>query len=120
MKTLEQIRAANALKSTPLIGKNTGGGDAISGFPALVVSNGLLATFAFSREKGGGLEAICNAIVEHLGDRGHLTGVKGTQAAIEYLSSQPSETLRLCTAETLAYLNYLKRFVKAATSKAHA
>lgn len=119
MKNREQIRAKNALVATEggVRGKGIQEGDALSGFPALVVNNGLLATIAFSREKGQGYTEICDAIARHLADKDIdlLPATHpDTQALLEHLTENDSICLRLITAETLAFLNYLKRFVKAA------
>jgi len=48
MKTLAQIRAANALSSASQPGMGIGqqGGNAISGYPMLVKSDGLLAALS--------------------------------------------------------------------------
>lgn len=106
----EQIRARNALKSG-IKSKGSGeeGGDALSGFPALVMNNGLLATLAFSEQKKGGHLAICGAIETHLKDVGLVP--QGASLR-DHLANSDSGTLRLCTAEALAYLNYLRRFGK--------
>ncbi len=106
----EQIRARNALKEG-IKSKGSGeeGGDALSGFPALVMNNGLLATLAFSEQKKGGYIAICKAIEAHLKEIGL---VPANTALLAHLTESDSATLRLCTAEALAYLNYLRRFGK--------
>lgn len=119
MKNLEQVRANNALAAMekyPDISKGRGGGDALTGFPALIVGNGLLATFAFSLKNGGGHEAICNAIADHLADKEIAlakTSDPGARGLVKFLVQNDSSVLRLCTAEALAFLNYLRRFVKA-------
>ena len=54
MKTLAQIRAANALQSAPTVQlelDRSGQGDALSGFPMLILIDGLLAALAFSVER---------------------------------------------------------------------
>jgi hypothetical protein len=50
MKNLDQIRAHNALRHRDLIANSQGGCDAISGFPMLVLTDGLLAALAFACE----------------------------------------------------------------------
>ena len=113
---LDQVRARNALKALKDRGDVGGkkGGDALSGFPALVVNNGLLATLAFSRKQGGGHAAICTAIAEHLQapEIALLKGAATLDGLLNHLTAGSSEDLRLCTAEALAYLNYLRRFAK--------
>ena len=119
MKNLEQVRARNAHLAVTggVRGRGVEDGDAISGFPALIVNNGLLSTLSYSISKKdkGGYKEICDAIAAHLADPlvGLLKGKPVTLAGLrDYLSEQDSATLRLCTAETLAYLNYLRRFAK--------
>lgn len=116
---LEQVRARNAhdAVSGGLKGRGIKNGDAISGFPALVVNNGILATLAFSisKKEDGGYKEICDAIAAHLADPavGRLKGQPATREGLrDFLVSQDSTALRLCTAETLSFLNYLKRFAK--------
>ena len=110
MQNLEQIRAKNALDAISGI-KEGGrdGGDVLSGFPALIINNGLLATIAFSMKQGGGYAQTCGAIARHLQSIGLIPENVGL---ITYLSNGNSTQLRLCTAEALAYLAYLKRFGK--------
>jgi CRISPR type III-B/RAMP module-associated protein Cmr5 len=118
MKNLEQIRAMNALAAIEGT-KNFKGiqeGDALSGFPALIIGNGLLASIAFSLKQKDGYEAICNAIAVHLADsaiRLFAFDKPDARSLLKYLCDQDSSQLRLCTAESLAYLNYLRRFAKA-------
>lgn len=124
MKNRDQVRAKNALEAIDGRATYRGieGGDALSGFPALVISNGLLATLAFSKSKGQEYPKICAAVARHLADREialipSLPSQDDPVAAMDHLikalTSGDSDLLRLCTAETLAYLNYLRRFVKA-------
>lgn len=111
MKNRDQIRARNAL--TGVRGKGAAGGEILSGFPALVINNGLLSTLAFCIDKGKGHEQICQLIAEHLADREialyRPDAGANPRGLLDYLTSNDSTQLRLCTAETLAYLNYLKR-----------
>ena len=51
MKNLDQIRAHNALQHKDRIASSQGDGDAISGFPMLVLADGLLAALAFACEE---------------------------------------------------------------------
>jgi CRISPR-associated protein Cmr5 len=130
MKNLEQIRAMNALEAVKRIeqhdkkGKGDKGGDVLTGFPALVINNGLLATLAFSKSKTkpndrndkSGHEMICDEIAKHLAHKDIRLLRQGRESAdglIEHLTENNSDQLRLCTTETLAYLNYLRRFAKA-------
>jgi CRISPR/Cas system CMR-associated protein Cmr5 small subunit len=124
VRNREQIRAASALaaleKYQNLRGRGGDeereGGDVVSGFPALIRNNGLLASLAFCRATGGGHENIGHCIAEHLAspDIALLGGARpNLDGLLSALTQGTSAHLRLCTAETLAYLDYLKRFAKA-------
>lgn len=122
MKNLDQIRAHNALLHKDRISNSQGGGDAISGFPMLVLTDGLLASLAFACEwknqqtgarKHPGEYTVATAIAEHL-RHSQISICNSTDAddLLHKLASQPTDALlRRATAETLAFLNYLKRFV---------
>lgn len=122
MKNLDQIRAQNALQHKDLISASQGGGDAISGFPMLVKTDGLLAALAFACEwknqqqgtrKHPGEYTVASAIAEHLRHK-HIaiTTAANADALITVLANANTDVcLRRATAEGLAYLNYLKRFV---------
>ncbi|MGI6087294.1 MAG: type III-B CRISPR module-associated protein Cmr5 [Kiritimatiellia bacterium] len=125
MQNLEQIRAKNALKflendpfnKNKKAGKNDGdgeeqgSGDVLSGFPSLIINNGLLATVAFSIAKKGNYQKIYDAISIHLKDK-DIGLLPANVELVEHLTKSDSTQLRLCTAEALAYLAYLKRFGK--------
>lgn len=122
MKNLAQIRAHNALQYKDQIAASQGGGDAISGFPMLVLTDGLLAALAFACEwknqqqtqrKHPGEYTVAQAIAAHLHTAHNLiTQAADPDALVAELAEQDSDTLlRRATAETLAFLNYLKRFV---------
>jgi len=124
MKTLAQIRAANALSSASQPGMGIGqqGGNAISGYPMLVKSDGLLAALAFAIENkanGGrkqpGCFLIADALAKHLSCDGvGIVEAENPDDLVEELSSAPDANagqLRRATEESLAFLNYLKRFV---------
>lgn len=119
MKNISQIRAANALKhAKKFVGQK--GGDVVKGFPMLILTNGLLAVGAMSLEKNSkgelkqqGSHDILAAIAEHLQSPGiEITKAKDARALIEELVATAADAalLRRATAETLAYLSYLKRF----------
>lgn len=121
---LEQVRARNAMMAIQA-GENLGGvqnGDAVSGFPALIINNGILATLSFciSKKDKGGYKQIGNAIARHLADEAVRLVDSKTQDILklrDQLVEVDSSQLRLCTAETLAFLNYLKRFAKGETKR---
>jgi CRISPR-associated protein Cmr5 len=116
MKTLDQIRATNALAHAEAL-RNAEGGNALSGYPSLVISNGLLATLAYSLDKKGKHLSIANAIANHLanlGDGQSLLERNQTtaQGLRDNLAASDADHLRRCTAEALAFLAFLKRFAR--------
>jgi CRISPR/Cas system CMR-associated protein Cmr5 small subunit len=122
MKNLDQIRAHNALLHRDHITNSQGGGDAISGFPMLVLTDGLLAALAFACEwknqaqgqrKHPGEYTVATAIAEHLHTATNRITTVGTPDAllIALAAAETDILLRRATAEALAFLNYLKRFV---------
>ena len=122
MKNLDQIRAHNALKHKDRIGRAQGGGDAVSGFPMLVRTDGLLGALAFACERRGqqgdarkhpGEHTVATAIAEHLHADGNRIATASTadDLMVELAGQADDTMLRRATAESLAFLNYLKRFV---------
>jgi len=122
MKNLDQIRAQNALCHKDLIAASQGGGDAISGFPMLIKTDGLLASLAFACErkstqgntlKHPGEYTIATAIAYHLRhEQIAISTAADADALINSLASANTDvSLRRATAEALSFLNYLKRFV---------
>ena len=130
-QNLEQLRAAHALKranptSTDEAAKPKAlDRSAINKLPALILSNGLLATTAFCIAPGGGdnkkdMKSALDAAASHLAERG-LIGSDYTSAKgiIDDLSAVGRTVIDLqrATAETLAYLGYLKRFAPKKTGE---
>ncbi len=120
MKTLAQIRAANALSASRVKGMGFGqkGGNALSGFPMLIKTDGLLAAGAFAVElnakgqsKQDGARLIMNAVAEHLAGVGICKATVAKDLVEELATATDASQLRRATVETLAFLNYLKRFV---------
>lgn len=112
MKNLDQIRAANAIDA--VIGKGVNNGEIVKKVPAYIMNNGLLATAAFASESKGGYEDVFKAVIRHLKDpRVEKLPEKmeeSSDALIRYLVKKDSSVLRDITMETMAYLNYLRRF----------
>lgn len=113
MQNLEQLRAAAALGPAKNLDRS-----AISKLPALIISNGLLATAAFCIAEGGGdnkkdMKLALDATAAHLAAR-QIIGQQNNTARgiIEDLSSPGRDAIHLqrATAEALAFLSYLKRF----------
>lgn len=115
MKNLDQIRAANALN------KDVGGGpkegrNIAKKVPTMIRENGLLGAAAFAYETGEGYADVFNLIIAHLRNVGRLPDEKKItlELFIEYLSkNSDAATLRALTAESMAYLNFLRRFAEA-------
>lgn len=121
MKTLAQIRAANALKWKHHDFGGQKGGDVISGFPTLLRTDGLLAACAFAvewKDKSKGMRKhqgefdVVKAIAEHLSSPAvAICEAHQPDDFVEELAqAADASKLRRATAEALAFLNYLKRF----------
>lgn len=113
MKNFEQIRAKNALEAKDKISAGAGGGDSVAKkVPVMILDNGLIAAAAFALETGVGYQDVFAAVIRHLADKeiGLLTSPVSLEEFIARLVSIDSDSLRLITAETMAYLNYLRRF----------
>jgi CRISPR/Cas system CMR-associated protein Cmr5 small subunit len=122
MKTLAQVRATNALASAnqPGMGLGQQGGNALSGFPMLIRSDGILPALAFAVErktngdrKQQGCFLIADAIAKHLSsERLALTQADDPDTLVDELAkAADASQLRRATTEALAFLSYLKRFV---------
>ncbi len=113
MQNLDQIRASAANKLLPLGKTHSFDRSDVVGIPALILSNGLLATAAFcceqGKEKRSGMKNAFDGITLHLKERG-LTSATTGQGLINDLSARESLDLQRATTESLAFLAYLKRF----------
>ena len=117
MQNLEQIRARNALKLGPVSGEM--GGEVIKKVPPLILNHGLLATAAYSFSEREGWQKVFDAIAQHLADPEVAVIPRdcGDRDKLMKFLTDPvttSETLKLATAETMAWLTYARRFVKKA------
>ncbi|MCX8109064.1 MAG: type III-B CRISPR module-associated protein Cmr5 [Verrucomicrobiae bacterium] len=114
MKNLAQIRAKaalDALRNAPEITRQ-----AVNKLPAMIMANGLLATFAFCNAESTGenrfaMKKAVEATARYLANRG-LTPKESEpiNKTIEYLSQQDSHRLQIATDEAIAFIAYLKRF----------
>lgn len=113
MKNLEQIRAAAALEPAKNLDKA-----AVNKLPAMIMSNGLLATIAFchSESSGSNRSQMATAL---MATAGHLVtqklasaGSSDLMAFAKDLSGRDSHHLQRATTEALAYIGYLRRFAK--------
>lgn len=113
MKNLEQIRAAGALEPAKSLDKK-----AVNKLPAMIMSNGLLATIAFchAESSGNNRSQMGNALMataRHLaGQDLALAGNADLMAFAKDLSERDSLHLQRATAEALAFIGYLRRFAK--------
>lgn len=115
-QNLEQIRASHADAKAAFCRKRPDEGDCLSGYPSLIINNGLLAALAFSIEKGKQHQRVADAVGYHLH---HLrtvwqTGPDAPNAKTlrDALMGCDSFKLRHATDEAIAFLSYLKRFAK--------
>ena len=129
MVNLEQIRARNALaccltcpadQAERDVRPDPAEGDALSGYPSLIINNGLLATLAYSLQQESKPNQqpfrIANAIAYHLanlaeGENLVAPRAENAKGLRDRLAESDSYHLQRCTHEALAFLNYLKRFV---------
>lgn len=122
MQNLDQIRAAAADKLLPQGQKHNFDRSDVVGIPALILSNGLLASAAFccehGKDKRAGMKHAFDGIANHLKERGLTTAETG-QSLISDLASKDSLTLQRATTESLAFLAYLKRFALKKEKKAN-
>ena len=115
MRNLEQIRAKNALthENETILGENKG--EVVKKVPSLIMDNGILATAAFAKEAGKGHQKVFECVIEHLRDQDVAkidSGIHSLDDFLSYSTTIDSAKLREITAETMAYLNYLRRFVR--------
>jgi len=118
MKNLEQIRARNALAWREKIGTGKNDGRAIAKkVPTMIRENGLLAALAFACEQGDGSGHynVFEAIIAHLSCQEVAKLKQGCtpDQLAEFLAASETVSatrLRDITSETMAFLNYLRRF----------
>lgn len=124
MRNLDQIRAAHAIgkRNVPIPGSE--GGEVVKKVPMLIRQNGLLAALAFACErkkegwKNEGYHKVFEFVTEHLAQCPNLRmpGASVDPDPVvnydQWLADQPSDTLRTHTAEIMAYLGYLRRYVQ--------
>ena len=112
---IDQVRAKNAVGAeAQRVKKDDSEGKALSGYPSLIINNGLIATVAYSIDKKGQNERIADAIAFHLSNLpgenllgNHPINATGLRTAL--CEGEPS-LLKRCTYESLEFLSYLKRF----------
>ncbi|HPY90074.1 MAG TPA: type III-B CRISPR module-associated protein Cmr5 [Lentisphaeria bacterium] len=115
-KNLEQIRAHNALTAAQNPNPNSRlRAEYVKKIPAMISQNGLLGAMAFALEKGDDYTNIFSAVLMHLSSNEIRLNLGNRPGAVQNflldLAGEPATVLRAITTETLAYLNYLRRFV---------
>ncbi len=115
-QTTEQRRAAQAwenIQSVDKTGYKKDYGSLVRGFAAMIQQDGLGPALAFLQAKGKDHH---KALYEHLSDwvLGEMkVSPVSKESLLEWLLKQSSATYRRVAVETLAYLNWLKRFAEA-------
>ena len=126
MQNLEQVRARNALNFARQDGEKvcgSQGGEVIKKLPPLILNHGLLATAAYSFTEKVGWQLTFDAIARHLADPDVAVlptdKVKDRTSLLSFLAAKDttSEVLKLATIETMAWLQYARRFVKKAQTQ---
>jgi hypothetical protein len=120
MQNLEQIRARNALRCAQQDGAlivGPQGGEVIKKLAPLILNHGLLATAAYAFTQKEGWQVVFSHIARHLADPDIAIAPSPTQSHDQLMTfltgaNASSETLKLATLETMAWLTYARRFVK--------
>lgn len=114
LRALDAFEAAEGEKSNRFIGKG-GSKKVASKVAAMILANGFIGAMAFaiSNERKGH-EAVFEAILDHLrkSKRNYGLATEDCQGFLKGLSEASTDILRAVTDESLAYLNYLRRFAK--------
>jgi CRISPR-associated protein Cmr5 len=115
-QTKEQERAAKAWEYVTAVKEQSYAGRYggwVKRLPALILTNGLGQTLAFLRAKGQGTGNAPQTLYQHVSEWVMDQVGPGTGSALEWLLKQDSVTYRRATTESLAFLNWLKRFAEA-------
>lgn len=115
LRNLEQIRAKNAYAASDSIRTGKEGGRAVAKkVPTMIVANGFIGALAFAIEDNGGYLSVFHAVIDHLHKANLNCGIvaKEPKAFLDELCGKSADTLRAITSESMAYLNYLRRFAK--------
>jgi len=115
MKNLNQIRAQYALRAAANKEfKGEKGGQVVKKVPTMIRENGFIGALAFAMEKKGGYIEVFEEMLKHLRDPrvGAIRSdtVSNAGKLLEYVCEGDSSRLREVTAESMAYLSYLRRF----------
>jgi CRISPR-associated protein Cmr5 len=110
-QTKEQERAAKAWEYVIAVkGQGYEGqyGGWVKKLPALILTNGLGQILAFLRAKGKGTGNAPQTLYQHVSDWVMDEVGPGSDSLLEWLLTQDSSTYRRATAESLAFINWLK------------
>ena len=115
-ENLDQIRAKNAWNAcNGTTFSNADGGEVVKKLSPMIRENGMLGTLAFAlakkERKADGFADAFNAICQHLNMLGKVRASSAKDLLTELLECD-SLKLRDVTAETMLYLDYLRRFGK--------
>ena len=113
MKNLEQIRALHVLNAAKTIdAKGKKGGESVAKkIPPHIINHGLMQTLAFAKDQGEGYKNICDCIAQHLSEQGLVDDCKDTESLLRALAEGDSTLLKHATHESMAWLNYARRFI---------
>ena len=113
-QNINQKRAKNSLKEIKYEGKE--GGEVVKKIPVQIRENGLLGALAFAYEnqqKTGNAKVFTEVIIPHLKELKIIDQeYKEIKGFIKYLVKENASKLREVTQESLAILNFLRRFQK--------
>ena len=115
IENLEQKRAVNAFQAC--MGIVFGGvnqGEVVKKLPPMIRENGMLGALAYALTKEGkssGYVCAFEAVAIHLNSIGKVDS-RAPEKLQQELMTCPALKLRDVTAETMLYLDYLRRFAK--------
>ncbi len=119
MKNLDQIRATNALAAaTNSTFEGANDGEVVKKIPAMIRQNGILGALAFAHDndRKAGHADVFRAIIRHLKELKRIPTTIADSGPLDsflsHLCAADAAVLRSATDETMAYLNYLRRFAK--------
>ena len=115
MKNLDQIRAQYAFDAaTNKEFKGEDGGMVVKKIPTIIRENGFIGALAFALEKKKGYKKVFEEILCYLSDKRvgviREANINSTENLLKYVCEGDSARLREVTAESMAYLSYLRRF----------
>lgn len=110
----DAYEAADGEKSNRFTGKG-GSKKVASKVASMILANGFIGALAFAISNDReGHEAVFEAVLDHLKNSKRNYGIDtgNCRSFLHGISAAPADVLRAVTDESLAYLNYLRRFAK--------